>query len=335
MAKLLKQLNEENHGFNFPSKSEPLQVIHFKNRSKVSQLKLSNNVEINSACILCANQSCMKLEASQNVFASLEASQTDILCPTNSIKVKENELTIDENCIHCGLCVSACPIGAIFFNEDGKIEVNRPDENYIPINQRILINTDDIKVSDEYPFQSENIIKNVISNLKLLTYKNSIINKLVVKSFESIGLPSNLTRSGDVNLRMDALSKKDNIYYPIEIELVASLDSPRDILDDVAVFCSRHNVSKQNIVGIIVLAELPNKRSEYWELLSDIEKTIELKIATIPLSALLISMWNQTQINIEDFYLNKYTTSAREAVNKIIGMKVEISKNSSLLEASK
>ena len=335
MAKILNQLNEKNGGYSFPRNSMPTQVTHFKNRQKLSKLTLSTGLTTSSACINCANASCMKIPISKNIFTSLEASQTDILCPTNSISVKENQIAIDHNCIKCGLCISACPIGAIFYNEDGNVEAGKVDTNYIARNEKMTIDLDSIEVISEDPFESEDIIKKVINNINELTHKNSIINKLVVKSFESMRFPTNLTRSGDVNLRMDALSKQNGIYYPIEIELIASLDSPRDILDDVAVFCSRHNVLKKDIVGIIVLAEFPNKRSEYWELLSDIEKTIGLEVATIPLTALLIGMWNKRPINIDHFYLGKGKTSAREALNKILGKEVEISKNSNLIEASK
>jgi len=335
VSKILNQISEPNRAYNFPNELTPIKVLHYKNRRQVSKITLSDNTTVNSACINCFDASCMKIAISVDIFASLEASQTDILCPTNSITIKENTISIDNNCINCGLCISSCPIGAIFFDENGDVKVGKIDKSFLPQNEKVAIDQDIIEVITEQPFESEEIIKRTINNLKLLTHKNSVINKLVVKSFESLGFPTNQTRSGDVNLRMDALSKYNDIYYPIEIELVASLDSPRDILDDVAVFCSRQGVKKSNVVGIIVLAELPNKRSEYWELLSDIESTIDLKIATIPLAILLIYAWNKRLIKINDYFLGKDKTSTRLAINHSLGREVNISINSNLIEASK
>ena len=150
-----------------------------------------------------------------------------------------------------------------------------------------------------------------------------------------MGLSTYLTRQGDVNLRMDGLGKSDESYLVIEIELNADLDAPRDILDDVAVFSSRYNIPKESIYGLIVLAELPNKRTEYWELIRDIEKVVDLKIFNVPLAALLTLFWSEKPLNYKDYKLNNNQTSARPALEVSLERKANLSVPSSLIEAAK
>ncbi|MBT7557323.1 4Fe-4S binding protein [Candidatus Woesearchaeota archaeon] len=335
MARILEQFDGVSGGYSYPDGAIPTKVTHFKHRCKPSEVTLSNKMVIESACVQCSNASCMEIPINNDVFDSLKMSQTDLLCPTNSIAYKDKEIYIDSNCIKCGLCISACPVGAIFFNENNDVEIRRADENFTLQNEKLTFDTQTIDVIHEQPSESEDAIRQIISNIQSLTSKGPIMNKLVVKSFESIGFSTYITRSGDVNLRMDALSKEDDIYYPIEIEISANLDAPRDILDDVAVFCSRQNVSKDNVIGIIVLGEIPNKRTEYWELISDIESVTGVKIATIPIAALLTCVWNKKPINVRDYFLGKGRTSVRSAINQSLGREINVSPNSNLLEAVK
>ena len=85
------------------------------------------------------------------------------------------------------------------------------------------------------------------NNLKLITknliFSNSgeaiILKNDISNLMSELGLKTFVTRTGDNNLRMDAISKVDKNIYAVEIESLADLDSPRNILDSLAVLHSR------------------------------------------------------------------------------------------------
>jgi hypothetical protein len=73
---------------------------------------------------------------------------------------------------------------------------------------------------------------------------------------------------------------------------------------------------------------LPNKRSEYWDVIYDINKVLNIKIKTMTVFALLMLMLERKNINFDNdsiFYADKNIKSYREeVVEKIIGKKLEI-----------
>lgn len=81
---------------------------------------------------------------------------------------------------------------------------------------------------------------------------------------------------------------------------VPFVDSPRNLLDDVAVCVSRHGVRRDRIGAMIINMEFPNKRSDYYHLIEDIKKVAELEIRTLPVAALLLSLWNHSGIQAID-----------------------------------
>lgn len=166
---------------------------------------------------------------------------------------------------------------------------------------------------------SSNVLKNDISNL-----------------MSELGLKTFVTRTGDNNLRMDAISKVDKNIYAVEIESLADLDSPRNILDSLAVLHSRYEISKSCLGGIIVVSTFPNKRSEFWEVVNDIQRITKLRILIIPLYALIIlKNENYRLSNFLDAFKFNQTYSFRKALEEIINRKIELSYPNKLIEAEK
>lgn len=40
------------------------------------------------------------------------------------LKIKEQKMIDKNKCISCGACISACPVGAISFDENGKAQID-------------------------------------------------------------------------------------------------------------------------------------------------------------------------------------------------------------------
>lgn len=335
MAEILKQNKIQITHYKFIGDSIPVKVTYFDNAP--AKVILSDNNEIESSCVNCQELSCIKRDNSVIVFDELKSSQTDKICPTNAIEVSDSgNVSVDsESCIGCGLCIASCPIGAIYLNENLVAEVNYNHNSITESESALSLNEHNLNYSNSALRESDKIFINLISTINTLTSKTNVINLLVCKSLSLLGLPTYLTRQGDINIRMDGIGLYNERFVLIEAELSANLDSPRDILDDVAVFCSRYNVKKENTIGAIILPELPNKRTEFWELLSDIKNVVDVEIAVLPLSALLALVWNRQKIKLEYYYLNKDLTSARAALNKQLGRAANISEPSNLLEAAK
>ena len=166
---------------------------------------------------------------------------------------------------------------------------------------------------------SSNVLKNDVSNL-----------------MSDLGLKTFVTRTGNNNLRMDALSKIESNIYAVEIEKLADLDSPRNILDSLAVLHSRYEISKSCLGGIIVVSTFPSKRSEFWEVVNDIQKVTKLNIYIIPLYALIILQNENYRLSnfLNAFRFNQ-KFSFRNSLEEIIDRKIELSNPNKLIEAEK
>lgn len=335
MANIFKRTNANEQGLTYKDGLSPKAVNFDPSLTKTSKITLNNDQKIEASCLVCSEAFCINSTVDQDVFEPLKTSQKETLCPVDAIKINKGSISIEEHCISCGLCIVSCPLGALSFDENYNVFVSTSREKLIEIEKKVETSQFSIEYSTDFNVENEILLRKVVSKVNSSQSKTSTVNDLVAKSLSKKNIPTYLTRLGDVNLRMDAISKTGETFYIMEIEVLANLDSPRDILDDVAVFCSRHKIQKSQVVGVIVLAELPNKRTEYWELISDIEKVTGLKIATIPIAALLTLLWNRAKLKIDDYYLNHLNTSAREAVETALGRKINLPDNCNLIEAAK
>lgn len=333
MAELFKRIKQK-VAYNYLEASQRIEVIYRSDAP--ANLKFESGTTLKSSCINCSDESCINLTTDNKVWDDLRLSQTNVICPTDAIyKDDSGNVCIDDNCIGCGLCVSVCPIGAIYLNDKQKATLERDLSVLQSVREPVVLSDLEISYENVPIIENEGLFRGVIANLNKLDSRTSTINRLVCKALQVSGVNTFLTRVGDVNMRMDGVSVSQGYYVLVEVEIVANLDSPRDILDDVAVFCSRNGVKKDNVKGMIILPELPNKRTEFWELLSDIKNVLDLEIMIVPLAALLSVVWNKKLMNIFLFNLNKENTSARSALAKILEREPNLASPSNLIEAAK
>lgn len=129
-----------------------------------------------------------------------------------------------------------------------------------------------------------------------------IIERIFNKLSEEIYFP----RKGDNSERFDALINFKNYRSVVEIEIpsTAILDAPRNLLDDYAVLNCRRTVTNE-IIPLVICWDLPNKRTDYWNVISDIYSILELKIKTITIPCLALYYWTNSSIDFsnDDFFL--------------------------------
>ncbi len=309
-----------------------------------------------TSCYRCVEPKCMQFSKEELSFSSLEIFPSDLevsVCPSFAISWSLDEKTpkIDSDlCFSCGLCIQRCDFGAISFNKDFIAEISSiEDSRFEEVNHNqeeshhILEHFNSIqkeKTIQKITNEHLQIVYSKITaiNAKLsLQFPNLLIRNLLI----SLGLSSVMRRRGDVNIRMDLLaSNNTNSIGVSEIEFGNDmLNSPRNILDNTAVLYSRYSINKENLIPMIISFTLPNKRSEYWNVISDIKKVTNLDIVSITLGALLMILWSNKKINMEiikKFYTDETSYSIRRYLEEVIGKDFELDLGElGILEANK
>jgi len=101
----------------------------------------------------------------------------------------------------------------------------------------------------------------------------------------------------------------------VEFGQNAVLDAPRDVLDALAVLKSRYEWSLKETAPLVITDELPNRRSEYWEIVRDIRDVVGVRIGTITTFALHLLMWSRRPLPAFDaFHVDKDSDSYRRTV---------------------
>jgi ferredoxin len=302
----------------------------------------------------CQDPLCINYEKNElPKFKSFSIENDNRVCPTNSITwhADDSNPTINNDiCIKCGLCVKRCPIGAIYMDEKEGVIVNEfieTSKNKDIINQNkeldftkhidylkrinhsgVLFKETD-KIMDEI-YQKINYLKSEID------FENILTRNLLIET----NINCSITRQGDVNTRMDGLFNLNKYTSGVlEIEFGPDiLDTPRNILDNIAVLSSRYEIKYENIIPLIINLSLPNERSEYWQVIADIAKVLNIKINSLTIGALMIINWNLKEITskINNFYIDSNTMSIKEKIENIIDRKVNLKQdNYSVLSPKK
>ena len=274
----------------------------------------SNGVNEHTSCIGCTDTPCIKYseqEISISGLSSLSFDQNHNTCPTNAIGLTKEgaEPTIDTNsCINCGVCASRCPAGAIYLSHSGKMNIASGPRKCLQQTNgstdktaAVLSTTpwskstirDDDKIAQSFTTFYEKASSASGSRIHNLLSRNLLI---------ELGLKAGASRTGDVNNRMDVFVSVAGTSIATEVEISnAQIDAPRSVLDSMAVLHGRHKIAKKQIDGLIIVGELPNARSEFWTVLSDIECVLKIKIKVLTTTAAVILVHNRVKIsNIQE-----------------------------------
>lgn len=297
------------------------------------------------SCVRCYHCPCMKLseeEIKEHHFVKFPQDVNTDLCPTGAITWpydSESPVINEELCIGCGLCAFRCPAYAIFLKNNSTVAINDEANDVFVTNgskedglktkadiaklvtinwSNPLVTETDAGIKQIYKRIYENAIC-VVGNNPNLFIRNLLI---------LLGVPAAIRRTGDVNIRMDIVfgGKGCNVDGVGEIEFGPDiLSTPRNILDNIAVFVSRYKL--KSILPIVFPLTLPNQRSEYWQVIKDINQVLKLPVRTITLGMLLVLLWNKKRLSTEmlaKFYSDADSFSGRVALEAAIGRKLNV-----------
>lgn len=276
--------------------------IHFSSTYRTKVVLDDGRAGLGS-CLGCGHAPCMEKQTSElSLAGALEVYPGDPsleVCPSRAIewdKKSAAAVVIQDACIGCGLCISRCPYGAINLHDGtvAKVQTDDPDR---------LISLDASQRDHSSPILSGPIGKldalaaaalpvtvGGLSDSKAALFIRNLLNE--------IGLNARVRRRGDTNMRIDAVGySRSERPFVAEIELSgAVLESPRALLEDVAILHARYGYAVSDIDPISVILSFPNIRSEYYQVIRDIDKILGLKVRTITVGALIALLWSHKKI---------------------------------------
>lgn len=324
-----------------------------------ARLHTTASKELVGTCIRCPSTPCISYHPEELIVAPLSSFPADLdnnVCPTGAITCDPSTAIVGisaEMCIGCGICVGRCPTGAIFLNNaaiaiakvndsasDGFIDL--PTAHTTTSIRPTLDAFRPLKRSGSIATESPQIIAHLFERLSGATQQQSsqFANLLARNLLIALGLSAAMRRRGDVNLRMDLVFSGPSCRIgtaEVELSGQALLDSPRNVLDNVAVLASRYSQPLKEIATLIVSTALPNVRAEYWRVIKDVKKVLGVTIESITIPALIILVWRRaTWPPAGSFYADEDKPSIRETMSNVIKRDVDLPDgNYAALEAAK
>lgn len=310
--------------------------INSLNRSIYSNyLEVDNKIEA-SSCINCKEKYCYNFtieEVDVKILDSLPYNNDLRVCPTNAIVVDEfSNINITDSCISCGLCVQRCPIGGIYLNNKDNYKATKYE-----INENVFEKTE--KASGSSAIIREKIgiqlfTELMIEERHLDVFYSKIKNaNTIIRDFELIitrnilimlGVYNKVNAKGNNDSRFDLIGMLGCKYLLAEIDFKNNdnLSLIRKTLENISILENKYKLSKTDkIIPVIIINDLPSKRSDIYELFEDIYKITNIKIFTLPLHFLLICLLLNKQIqskDIERFYINRSNNDFKEPIINII-----------------
>ena len=314
-----------------------------------SVLVKADGKKYKASCLNCHNPRCMKLKREEIDCASFPGMSHDMnldICPVNAIKQNSDQVIIDaRNCFGCGLCVSRCPAGAIFINnEKAKVNQNnelprkelQPTSLALKEQEKAIRELLNIEHTGNMVMETEACMDKMYKKIKRLPQEQQ--NLFARNILICLSNKATISRHGDVYLRMDGYYENSRKNGVVEVETgLDMLDVSRAILDDIAVLNARHNIPKEENSALAICLNLANKRTDYWQEIKDIKDVTGIKISTVTFAILLIFMWNALKVNnFGYFYIDVDDSSLRKKAETILGREICISSgHEGMLENSK
>lgn len=308
-------------------------------------------------CIRCPTPPCLSYGAAELIVPTLPRFPADLdnrVCATGAIQraEKTGQIVVDDrSCIGCGLCVARCPAGALFLDATQRVKINDSSSD-------LFVDTTEPHTEESFA-QVYGTLRKAHRSVAMANESNRVVGRLINQIEHSIqqqsaqfpnhlsrnlmlavGAKTAMRRRGDVNVRMDLVFSGLGVSAgtaEVEFGAQALLDSPRNVLDNVAVLASRYGIDIDSISTLIISMALPNIRAEYWRVIKDVRKVLGLRIESVTVPALFLMVWNGASWpKSGTFYADEGSPTIRDALSQVISREVQLSDGEgAALEAAK
>ena len=304
-------------------------------QGKPSIITFKDGLQFESSCLRCVETPCALFSDDEVVPSNLTGFPVDKnldVCAANAITIDSAvgvPIINEELCFLCGVCSSRCPSGAISLlpgfgarvNDSlGNIfiESSMADQSKVAHTRSLFVG---IKKDGLSLIESDQLITDIFRRLAIAwraagdRFPNLLARNLLIGA----GINASVARKGNNHMRMDILLSLNGGGGVAEVEFGqdAVLDAPRDILDALAILISRYGWDSKNINALIISDVLPNRRSEYWHIIQDINNVLNVKVGTLTILTLMMANWFHISLdvsNCETFYIDRDVDSYRKKI---------------------
>ncbi len=276
--------------------SEPAAIRYAPSQN--TTVLLADHRQGAGSCLGCGHAPCMEKDPAELALAAaLEEYPGDpslSVCPTDAITWDNEQAVIQIDpgaCIGCGLCVVRCPYGAISLADMTRAAVTVHDPDRLTVARQTTGAHPKPPRTGAVAAMSAPAICNMPEAIAKLSDSRATL--LIRNLLHELGMNARVRRRGDTNMRIDAVGySRSERPFVAEIELTeAVLESPRALLEDVAIMHSRYGFAVHDIDAISIILTLPNVRSEYYQVIRDIESVLEVRCRTLTVGAMIALVW--------------------------------------------
>lgn len=294
----------------------------------------STENEYNAACLNCIDQPCIRYNDKEletpklNDFSKSLDSQ---VCATGAIKWDDtlNEPHINEDtCILCGICAVRCPTKAIYLTENSaKVSTNDIVIPSLDIekHQESIDSLEKASLEGYYYIPTQKSCENAL--VKIESLNRSFENLLVRNLLNTLGFEALSYRVGVQYSAIDVIGFYNGKYIAVEVDLGGDsmLDTPRNLIASAALLFERHKWDREHTILISIGKYFPRNRGEFWEVIQDINKILNIKINFSSILALFFLLWLRHPFKIENNqYFEESTMKNNQSIRALIGNEKEL-----------
>jgi Fe-S-cluster-containing hydrogenase component 2 len=297
--KRIKESNTRKVGFF----SKDIPDSSYRSLDSSSFWEYANGKKEESGCVNCLDIPCREYSEKEIDcgFNEMPSNNSKYVCASEAIKIApdgHSPFIDEEKCISCGLCASRCKYSAIFF-ESNSFRIRKSESSNITYRSDYT-ESQYIAREEAFPYNKVKQVFQKLNRLMLESFhdktsihfkrNNGAENEFAKNMLLSIGIKTKSRAIGNNDIRTDLFGENDIFCVLCEVDTTSidQLDLTRAILDDIAIFSSRYGVDKAKIIPLLIIDRFPNKRSDFYEVLNDIEKITKIKVGVISLHFIFV-----------------------------------------------